>query len=436
MNKIILFFGLAMLVGLVSAETVVITPHYSISGNVMSIYFTSSNVTLNSTQNLGNNGLAEIMLENIQITNITSVNSFVSNRISGILTYKTPLGAQATTVDVFNGQHNIVVNNVTIVPPPSINKTFSLSPSFSDQKSSTEFMPNVTFGYNLTRIPKFNVTNFTVLNTTPLKFEINPYSASEKGYNVTVQLPHYSSNLIYMPSNSSQANDLITNMLNISILVKPIQHENLSVNSTILKNKQYNFSKFNTTVLVNKFGGINENKTLLFGQNVSLPLYNASFRAEDFSVNDINNTILNEFYNLNVARNCLQTINVTNINGSSKYAYCNKINGSTVSIYDLCAGAMQYTNVTQGFGQCIMTLYRMDNISAEQWHQLYDTQEQQLNTTSIELASYKNGAQQAAVTQSFFASIIQDGLILVVAAIFIVIYLRRQKGAPRSAPRG
>ena len=436
MNRLLMTATLMLFFGTAFANVNVV-PTYVLNTttNTLVIHLVASN---SMPINMIYSGTMLFQFYNLTIYNVTSINNNIvtgglySDGVISVTAPPSTLPLSHKTVNVINNGTILNVNNVTIQSPSSVTITKDFTANYIIQTGETNLIPGVTFAWTVEPIPKFaNVINVSF--SSPRTFKVYPYD-SQRQYNVTINLPFFSNITILSPTNITQQRIFSSNMFSLTEIVNPLRHTNVTVVSQLTNDSSYSFASLNLTVLVKRVLIIPIDKTLKFGQTFTMPAYQLTVRAEPFDASTINTTVLRAYYNANVAKNCLQTVNITDENGSM-YSYCNRINGTQTSVYSLCLGTLQDASIVQGFGQCILGIYQAANTSALYWHSRWLGQNHTLTNMSITLQSYETGNVNANQSVAWVGTIVQDVVYFAIACLLAYTWLRGQKNAPRQGTR-
>jgi len=335
------------------------------------------------------------------ITPVLSYNS-VANTLT--VSYAiTPTQQSNTVAIVLNNSiqdiaiNSIAINNIYITNTPISNTlaTGTLAPTTNKQNITFEIPPfpkinkNTTLGYG-----------GSYINT---------------AYNLSVFAPKYPSaitkTLTFTPNFTTQTQKLTENNFTVNVTVNPIlkinkkipltysgNYINASLNLTVLApqyptiNKKiyanaswtgvvtaYNNSALNLSVFVNQIQKLNINKTISFGSKFTNTTYGITFTTPSVTVNDINDTVLEQYYNSKVTNStCGSYLTTNNIKVCTAYK-----NGTTLNVLNLCL-ASQFTN-TSGLTDCMQRLFTDANQSAQTWKQTAQNWENLYNKTYVQL---------------------------------------------------
>lgn len=435
MKQIIALLGLMVLIGLTSANSILIQPVYSWNSvsNSLVIHFQLINTSNGAVTSL-NYGQAEtIQLENMTINNVlingSSSSSFApdSKFIVQAPINNMPLAKNIVCV---NGELEQFVNNVSINCPSSISNIITLNPSNITQTGTITPANNVSFHYTINAIPQANskttlaYANSIYFNT--INALVTAQSLTRCNINQTVNASWLNSTVI---SNT-------TGPCNFTLKVNQIKkldiNKNLTSNQTYINNT-YGLS-FSSTYLK-----VNTHENLSFGQCWNYSSINALICAPNFDGNVINQSDIENYYNSHVVDNCLNYTTVYNANNVATFSYCSVFKNNTQpNILDVCTSP-ELRNTT-GLTQCMNQAFLADNQSALSCHSQLANDSNQLNPTYVNGTTYQlNVCQTNEKTALIYPQILLGFMVgLIVLFIFLMAYTRRSARADRdqNRPRG
>lgn len=432
--KIVLFamFFVILLGPNVYSATINLAYTYNSATNTLWIYpINSSTVQLNYSETYN------FTINSLEISNVVNYNS-ISNSISPV---------SSNSVSSISTSYNSISIKSAMTPQIlSVNKlqnatygsNFKLSGLYSYScSSSVHLCEFTTNNYTITTASK-PVINYNSINLIqPLQTKSTYYGSNvikNTNMNFEINITNYT---ITTPSKVNKnfiiglnENSITNSTYNFTI--KPP----ILINSSVIFNSIYSTKKGsfkitdNTSInyTINPIPKINIDKNLTLGQNYTNKTLNLSiFASTKIPANDLNESLLMEYYNSKISNNCIS--NVTIGSGNDIIDLCTETkNSGNYSLIDYCTSSeLLSKNFSEGLGQCLInSIYQINSTNRELTSELNNTKTQLSKQTNLTI-SYENQLKQDNVAVQTGEDV-AGAIFLVLAVIFIgAIYLEKKK---------
>lgn len=390
----------------VNAQNIALKYYVSMSSNIITIspYF----VYANNNTNVSIDALSYSQIVNMTATSVqlNNVNNFV---IGGNVSY--PSNFIWTKMFLSAQEPSISDNSLNILLQP--NQSLIKSGMTLSNTSNTFSITNYLF--DIKAYPKLNLN----VNSIMPFGEVFSYINNTYGVNIDLTAPSFPK--INKDITLSLGQDFINTTYNISVNAP----SKLNKNITLIAPQKYINTTYNLTVNTN-YPKLNINKTLSFGSSYSNSILNISLFVPAITPNTINDSILTQYYNNEMA-NCVETTNIITNNGV--FSYCQKTATKNFSVLNLCL-ASQLRNVS-GLSACMQNAFLLANESAVSWKEQYNASQRALQLTEQNYTALNKSDALALKYQQTEETTFEIILIMVgFTIVMVMIYMGKRRFVP------